>query len=138
MPVVASHPLRIWVVDDNPADVALAQLALQKMDIAFEMTVIHDGEEALSRLRNPDGPPPEVLLLDINLPKLGGLEILNSLQKSHFLVTRVAVVSSSTNTADRDAALAAGARQYVFKSTDLWRYLDTIANVVRELAPRAS
>lgn len=112
----------ILLVEDNPADVRLAQEAFRRARVANALHVVRDGEEALAYLeRRPphaDAPRPDLVLLDLNLPRIDGLEVLRRIVADEALRTiPVAVLSS----ADEDAARyrAAGACGVLCKPVSL-------------------
>ena len=90
---------RILIVDDNPADVHLLRLALSDAELDCELTVIDDGAEALAFVRQEGkyqgSSTPELVVLDLHLPKTDGLEILEVMNENRsFSGVRVAVLSS--------------------------------------------
>ena len=123
----------ILLVEDNPDDEALAMRALAKTKVANEVVVAHDGAEALAFLfgggqqltRSPD-----VILLDLKLPKVDGLEVLRRIradQRTRFIP--VVVLSSSDETKDVTESYRLGANSYIRKPVDFARFTD----VVRQL-----
>ncbi len=97
--------IQILLVEDNPGDVRLTQEALREGKNANTMHVVGDGEEALSFLyqegKYEGAVRPDIILLDINLPKKGGLEVLDQIKKDDNL-KRIPVVMLTTSGADRD------------------------------------
>jgi CheY-like chemotaxis protein len=89
---------RILIIEDNPVDVRLLRLALQSVeDWAVETAVAEDGEQAISYLLDPETSKPDLVILDLNLPKRDGLEVLQVIRITHNLYgLPVAVFSSST------------------------------------------
>src|SRR3569833_1595211 len=67
-------PIEILLVEDNPADVRLTQEALREGKVKNNLSVARDGEEALAFLRRDDAPRPDLILLDLNLPRRDGRE----------------------------------------------------------------
>lgn len=119
-------PAHLLVVDDAPANIRLVQEALRECAStpALRLTVAHDGAEALAMLRR-DGaqagtPRPDLVLLDLNMPRLSGLEVLAALKDDPTL-RRIPVVVFSTSAAMEDvrAAYDRGANAYVTKPLDL-------------------
>ena len=97
---------RILVIEDNPADVELLRWALEDAGLDCELTVIDDGRDALDfvlqRGKHAASSPPDLAILDWNLPKNDGLEILEGLRGNHaFDGVPVAVLSSSSSPRDR-------------------------------------
>ena len=89
---------QITLVEDNPADVFLVRKALQEKGIAFELTCFENGEEALNSLSQRERTEPDIILLDLNLPLLEGVEVLQRLRSIPGLVgVPVAILSSSAS-----------------------------------------
>ncbi|MBC7939980.1 MAG: response regulator [Chitinophagaceae bacterium] len=113
-----SKPHGILLVEDNPMDVDLTRRAFASRKLANPLEVARDGQEALDIIARWDSghPVPAVVLLDINLPKVGGLEVLRRL-RAHPRFGQVPVVVLTTSAEDRDvqAAYALGANSYIVK-----------------------
>ncbi len=127
------------MIEDNAGDVFLVQRALKKGVVAHELTRFEDGEAALKafagqiEIRRPD-----LILLDLNLPRRDGREVLKALRENPTLAgTPVAVITSSFASRDRDEAMALGADRYIHKPSDLNAFLAAIISVVNELLARA-
>lgn len=113
----------ILLVEDNPGDVRLVQEAFAQCEAEYRIRVARDGEEAADALfREPDGSNgfcPDLVLLDLNLPKKSGGELLTELRADPELQGMpVLVLSSSTNDDDVEAAYNEGANAYLTKPTD--------------------
>jgi two-component system response regulator len=108
----------ILLVEDNPDDVMLTLRALKRNNIQNQVTVAADGEEALDLLLPTTGPPlrPALILLDVNLPKLGGMEVLRRLRADDRTATLPVVVLTTSNE-ERDIieSYRLGANSYVRK-----------------------
>ena len=114
---------RILVVEDNPADVYLIRSALAEHGIDAQVEVLSDGERARTFARDlQEGTEawPDLVLLDINLPKIDGLELLQRLSSAP---CPIIVMSSSQSPADRQQAIDNGAACYFWKPTDLDGFL---------------
>jgi CheY-like chemotaxis protein len=114
---------RILVVEDNPADVYLIRSALSEHSIDADVEVVSDGERARTLARDfqeQSSPWPDLVLLDINLPKIDGLELLQRLATAP---CPIIVMSSSQSPADRQQAIEHGAACYFWKPTDLDGFL---------------
>jgi len=137
--------LRILLVEDNPSDAFLLRTALGKAGLAFELTVIDDGALALAEVQRMGARAgaslPDVILLDLNLPKHSGLEILETIKQSPALARIPAAIYTSSDSADdRRAAERLGADRYIVKPNRL-AGLAGVAAIVVELGrpgPRAS
>ncbi len=104
-----SDSIRILIVEDNRGDVLLVREALKDSAMPFELIHLVDGEQALDFLhrRSPyaDAARPDLVLLDLNLPKRDGWEVLTEMRSvSEFFDTPVVILSSSGNPEDRDRA----------------------------------
>lgn len=122
---------RILLVEDNADDVDLTLRALRKNNIHSEVVIARDGQEALDYLLaegehgGPVNPVPEVILLDLKLPRVDGIEVLRRLRcdpRTRF----VPVVILTTSTEERDLARAyeLGANSYVHKPVDYSQFTD--------------
>ena len=124
----------ILLVEDNPDDEVLALRALRKNGIAGEVTVARDGVEALDYLF-ATGPHagrdasilPRLILLDLNLPKIGGLEVLRRLRSDQRTrLVPVVILSSSGEQRDVLEGYGLGANSYVRKPVDFERFVQAI------------
>ncbi|MBV8845608.1 MAG: response regulator [Bryobacterales bacterium] len=116
------RPLRILLVEDNPADVLLTRMSVEESGAVHDLQAIADGEAALIYLRAAN-PPPDLILLDLRLPKRDGfavLELLRELPK--FSKVPVAILSCSQAQEDRERALSLGANAYFEKPNSLAGY----------------
>ncbi|HUP18670.1 MAG TPA: response regulator [Gemmatimonadota bacterium] len=101
----AKGPADILLVEDNPSDVYLTQVALRGAAIESHLHVVEDGEKALSFLRRQgtyaDSPRPELILLDLNLPGKDGRQLLAEIKTDESL-RRIPVIVLTTSTAESD------------------------------------
>jgi hypothetical protein len=122
----------ILLVDDNPMDVDLTLRAFKQRKLPNPIEVARDGEEALAWIPRWEAgePRPVVILLDINMPKIGGLEVLRQL-KSHGTLRTIPVVMLTTSAVGEDveAAYALGANSYVVKPVDFDSFMDLIMQI---------
>jgi two-component system, chemotaxis family, response regulator Rcp1 len=99
------RPIDILLVEDNPGDVRLTQEALRESRILNELSVVGDGAAAIAFLEREgsyaDAPVPDLILLDLNLPKLSGREVLERI-KSHEQWKVIPVVMLTTSDSERD------------------------------------
>ena len=120
----------ILLVEDNPDDEELTLRALRKQNIANEIVVARDGVEALEYLTRADNPLPNLVLLDLNLPKIGGLEVLQRLrsqERTQFLP--IVVLTSSDEDRDLIDGYRLGANSYVRKPVDFNQFLDAVRSL---------
>jgi CheY-like chemotaxis protein len=113
----------VLLVEDNPADVLLLREALKDRSIQAEVFVINDGQKAVDFIDKADaeaGPRPHFVILDLNLPKKSGQEVLRHIRSTRTLADLpVIVLSSSDAPRDREAAVQLGAVQYIRKASNL-------------------
>ena len=123
--------LQILLVEDNPGDVRLMKEALREATVAAQMSVTEDGEEAMAFLkrsgRYENAPRPDLIFLDLNLPKKDGREVLAEI-KNDVQLRRIPVVILTTSDAERDVVKAyeLHANCYVKKPVDLDQFLDVV------------
>ena len=120
---VSSGTFTVIVVDDNQADVWLVQEALEENGVHSELFVAADGEEAftlIDRIENGQLPCPHLVVLDLNLPKVNGFEVLKRLRSSQKCGKKPVVIFSSSNAqSDRKEAARLGAAGYIEKPSNL-------------------
>lgn len=131
------NTLQILLAEDNPGDIVLVKQALEAHAIPCELHVVRDGGEALtfvSRMGNPGGVPcPDLFLLDLNLPKMDGPEVLGEFRKHPACAhTPVVVISSSDSRDDRARVSELGIADYFRKPSDLDAFLE-LGAVVRDI-----
>jgi len=121
----------ILLVEDNPDDEELTLLAFQQNHISNAITVARDGAEALDMLFGPDGEggsiSPAVILLDLKLPKVDGLEVLRCIradERTKFLP--VVILTSSREDQDLVASYSLGANSYVRKPVNFAEFLEAV------------
>ncbi len=114
----------ILLIEDNPDDEALTRRALQKNNVTNEMVVAHDGQEALDYLFGP-GRLPQLILLDLKLPKIDGLEVLRRLRaEERTRLLPVVVLTSSNEERDLVTSYSLGANSYVRKPVDFKEFTE--------------
>ena len=122
----------ILLVEDDLVDASTAKQALE--DLRVKNPVIHktDGEEALDYLQNPDNPMPALILLDLNMPKISGIELLEVLKKDpHLQYIPVVVLTVSKYEQDKLDTFDLGVAGYVIKAVDYDDFLRAMDIVVR-------
>ncbi len=132
---LSKRPLvEILLVEDNPSDVILTQIALRQCKIANNLQVAADGEAALQLLRGQgefaDSPRPDLILLDLNLPRMDGRELLAAIKDDENLRT-IPVVVLTTSEAERDVlqSYSLHANAYITKPIDM----DQFVRIVRAI-----
>jgi CheY-like chemotaxis protein len=130
--------MRIVIVEDNPADVLLFKEALAFHAIEADVKHFPDGLAAVTALEAEAEawrPPPDVVFLDLNMPRLNGFEVLKILRgRPEGAAARVVVFTSSQAPADMENARALRADRFLRKPTDLLTFFDLVSSTVRELA----
>jgi CheY-like chemotaxis protein len=124
---------RILIVEDDPKDVDLTLTALDEYNLANEVVVTHDGEEALDYLycrgsfKTRANGNPAVVLLDLKLPKVDGLEVLAQMKSDQKLkMIPVVVLTSSRQERDLVASYKYGVNAYVVKPVDFHEFVNAI------------
>jgi two-component system response regulator len=121
---------RVLLVEDNPDDIALTKRSLHQCGVKQNVEIAHDGIEALAMLidesENPR-PLPDLVLLDLNLPRLSGLEVLKQVRshpRTH--AVPVVVLTSSEDKGDLAESYRLGANSYIRKHTDPEKFRESI------------
>ena len=132
---MSAEPIQILLVDDNPDDVELAMRALQKHNLANNVEVARDGVEALEFLlpddgRMPDKGYPRMVLLDLKLPRIDGLEVLRRLKESPS-TRRIPVVVLTSSTEERDVveSYELGVNSYIQKPLDFDQFVRCVGEL---------
>lgn len=134
VPVRGSHAIEILLVEDNPGDVRLTQEALRESKVLNNLTVAKDGVEALEMLRceGPFAaqPRPDLILLDLNLPRKDGREVLAEIKDDPNL-RRIPVVVLTTSKAESDVfrAYDLHANCYIVKPVDLDQFFEVVRTI---------
>lgn len=127
-------PIEILLVEDNPGDVRLTQEVLKDGRIRNRLNVVGDGVEALAFLRREgdyvDALPQDLILLDLNLPRMSGREVLAEI-KGDPLLRRVPVVILTTSSAEADilGAYDLHANAYITKPVDLEQFVTVVRSI---------
>jgi CheY-like chemotaxis protein len=127
----------ILLVEDDRVDIMTVQRAMKKIDITNPLCVARTGVEALGMLRG-DGfprikPTPSLILLDLNLPKMGGIEFLRELRADPVLKTLpVIVLTSSNEPGDRAAAFEYEVNDYIVKPHTFDEFSDAISMILAD------
>ena len=124
----------VLLVEDNADDEFFTRRGLQASELALDIHVARDGAEALDMLFNEKGPQlnPDLILLDLNMPKLDGIAVLARLrQERRTRLTPVVMLTSSSQSDDVARAYEAGANCYLSKPLDTNRLLQIVADMTR-------
>ncbi|WCN84263.1 response regulator [Micromonospora sp. LH3U1] len=128
------QPVRILVVDDDPGDVLMIEEALADSDVAKVIDVVSDGEEAMEFLRaegrHEQARRPDVILLDLNMPRMDGRQVLGAVKQDEDLRT-IPIVVLTTSNADTDivGSYTLQANAYVTKPIDLDDFNDVVRRI---------
>jgi two-component system, chemotaxis family, response regulator Rcp1 len=135
MPLETPHkPIDILLVEDSPPDVCMAKAALESSKLPFDLHVVEDGKQALAFLRHEglyaNAPRPALILLDLNLPKKDGREVLTEI-KADDRLKHIPVVVLTTSKAEEDILKAYGlhANCYITKPIDFGGFAEVVRAV---------
>jgi CheY-like chemotaxis protein len=119
--MIPAQPCTVFLVEDSTADADLITRVIKKVDPGTKIYLARDGEEALQMLSNWAGSPPNpmIILLDLKLPKIDGLEVLKNIKSNSRLhAMPVIVLTSSNQYQDVQTAYHDGANSYILKAID--------------------
>jgi two-component system, response regulator len=127
-----AESIDILLVEDNPNDVQLTLLAFQRQNLSNRIAVVRDGEEAMAFIfctgafaQREGAPLPSLILLDLKLPKIDGLDVLRRLKsEERTRRTPVVMLTSSRERTDVQEAYAIGANSYIVKPVEFDKFLD--------------
>ncbi len=127
-------PVQILLVEDSAADVRLTQEALRDAKVVNNVHVVRDGDQAIDFLRRSgdhhEAPRPDLIILDLNLPRRDGKEVLAELKNDQSLkAIPVAVLTSSSAERDIVESYNLGANCYLTKPVDLEQFLKVVAQI---------
>src|SRR5512139_212308 len=131
MPSVSPSPVRILVVDDDPGDVLMIEEALADSDVEKVIDVVSDGQEAMEFLRregrHTEARRPDVILLDLNMPRMDGRQVLGEVKQDE----DIPIVVLTTSNADTDivGSYTLQANAYVTKPIDLDDFNDVVRRI---------
>lgn len=127
---MAGHPYDILLVEDDPADAMLIEEALRHGGTPRRIAQVSDGVEALERLKDPAAPRPDLILLDLNMPRMNGRELLSVLKNDDDLkVIPTVVLTTSGAPEDVAAAYRNHSNAYITKPVNL----DDFTHAVRSI-----
>jgi CheY-like chemotaxis protein len=134
---------RILIAEDEKGDVALMKVVIEDLGLGEQTAVVRDGVEALDyllrrgRYETRAERSPDLILLDLKLPKVSGLEVLREIRaKEELRAIRVVVFSSSVDEKDRAASLAGGADEYAVKPIQFEEFQSVITRVINTYLAR--
>ena|SRR5688572_11757441 len=131
--------MRIVIVEDNPADVRLFTEALRFSGIDAEVSHVADPMAAVAAIRSghePWVPPPDIVFLDLNMPRMSGFDVLSLLRSTPAsAAVPVAIFTSSEAPADVDRAAELQANRFIRKPTALQDFFDVVRSTLRDFSP---
>ena len=129
---VASDPIKILLVEDNPGDVRLIQEVFKDANICNAMEIAYDGETAMEILNSDNGHNfcPDLILLDLNLPKKDGREVLREIKNSDSLrCIPVVILTTSNAEDDLRETYNMNANCYITKPVDLDQFINVVKSI---------
>ncbi|OKH22623.1 response regulator [Hydrococcus rivularis NIES-593] len=129
-----NKPIEILLIEDNPGDIELTKIALEDNKMTINLSVVEDGVEALKFLKKEgkyaNAPHPDLILLDLNLPKKDGREVLAEM-KADPILKRIPVVILTTSQAEEDVLRAYNlcANCYITKPVDFDRFVKIVRSI---------
>ena len=129
-----ARPVEVVLVEDNPGDALITEEAFEQAKVAINLVVCEDGPTALSHLEttlgNTGPPTPDLILLDLNLPGMSGLQVLEHIRTHDGLIhIPVIVMTSSTAPEDVLAAYRAHANSFISKPVRPQEFLDAVKSL---------
>ena len=124
------------MVEDDRTDAFVIKQVLQQCGLGNNVRLVRDGQEALQYLQGTGGEEntPDLVLLDLNVPKIPGIELLRHLRAGPWRSTPVVIVTSSISERDRTAAATLGVEAYFQKPNDLAAYME-LSHVIKRILP---
>ncbi|MFC2107485.1 response regulator [Bacteroidota bacterium] len=130
------NPIEILLVEDNPNDAELTLRALKKHNLVNKVFVVRDGEEALDfifykgKFEDRKKSLPKVILLDLKLPKVDGIEVLKEI-KSHKHTQQIPIVVLTTSKSQNDIieTYKLGVNSYIVKPVDFNKFIESVADI---------
>ncbi|NEQ50708.1 MAG: response regulator [Leptolyngbya sp. SIO3F4] len=120
-------PVHILLVEDDEVDVMNLKRAFTKNRISNPLTVAGNGLEALEKLRNGEVPHPRICLLDLNMPKMGGIEFLHEVRKEPELMNlTVFIMTTSNEESDKLEAYNLNVAGYIVKPLSMSKFIESV------------
>jgi two-component system, chemotaxis family, response regulator Rcp1 len=126
-----AETLRVLVVEDNPADIFLLEKALKSREVAYELDIFHDGEAAIKNLAEKNRTLPDLILIDLNLPRRDGFEVLTAIRGHPSLSgIPVAILTSSEDAKDKHRIALIGGERYIHKPPILEEFIEQVGDAI--------
>lgn len=120
----------ILLVEDDKVDAMTVKRSLREIHVTNDVSVVGNGEEALQFLRRPGAECPCIILLDLNMPKMNGLELLQILKKDpSFKKVPVVVLTTSKNDQDKFESFDLGVAGYMIKPVDYQQFVEVVRTI---------
>ena len=120
----------ILLVEDDAVDIMTMQRALKELRINNQLDIRHNGEEALELLRAPSREEPCIILLDLNMPRMNGIEFLKIIkQDDRFKMIPVVVLTTSREEQDKVESFNLGVAGYMIKPPDYRQFVDVVKTI---------
>lgn len=124
-------PLHIMLADDDEDDRLFFKEAFEEVKIKYDITTFNDGEQLMEYLSQPGNPLPDIVFLDLNMPRKSGMECLREIRGSERLKKiSVAIYSTSSSEQDIEDTFVAGANVYIKKPNDFNMLKKVLSDVV--------
>ena len=125
-----SKKLSILLIEDDKIDVITIKRAFKELKITNPLSVCENGLEGLEYIQNPENERPRIILLDLNMPKMNGIEFLQERQKDKFLkLIPVVVLTTSKAEQDKVESFNLGVAGYMIKPVDYLQFVDVIKTI---------
>lgn len=122
------------MIDDDIDDHEVFEMALQKIEGDFNFIVAHDGEEGLQKLRRNDSFIPDFIFLDINMPRMDGMQCLPEIRKlKHLQHSRIIMYSTTNDEKVRQASQQLGADAFMVKPSKLNLLINDLTSIIEKL-----
>jgi DNA-binding response OmpR family regulator len=126
--------VRISLVEDNPGDVYLLEKALHHRHIAYELTRYQDGEQAIKEFSKADCPAPDLILLDLKLPRREGFDVSRAVRnRPVFVGVPIGILTSSDAAQDRHRVALIGAERYIHKPPTLDDFIAEVGDAISDM-----
>lgn len=120
----------ILLVEDDQVDAMTVKRALKELHVTNPLTHVENGEEALDHLRNPASERPCIILLDLNMPRMGGIEFLQVIKHDEVLrVIPVVVLTTSEEQQDKVESFSLGVAGYMAKPVDYHQFVEVMRSI---------
>lgn len=120
----------ILLVEDDQIDAMTVKRALKELHVTNPLEHVENGEQALDHLRDPDGNKPCIILLDLNMPKMGGIELLQVIKQDELLkAIPVVVLTTSEEQQDKVESFNLGVAGYMAKPVDYQQFVEVMRSI---------